>query len=439
MLTGLLAIVLMVTQIIAPFKPFEWQIAPWRDTSPIVLLTGSAGGGKSQLAAEKVHGFLKRYTNAFAVMARKTRESMINSTVLFMEREVIGSDPAVKHFPSKHRFEYRNGSILAYGGMADEEQREQIRSIGSRGGVDLIWMEEANRFTENDFNELLARLRGKAAPWQQLILTTNPDYPAHWINTRLIIGGEAKVYYSSAHDNPALPAQYFATLDKLTGVLRLRLRDGKWVQAEGAVYDTWDPKVHVIDPFPIPADWRRFRAVDFGYTNPFVCHWYAQDPDGRLYLYRELYYSHRLVEDHAKQIVALSQGERIEFTVADHDAEDRATLLRYGIDTWPAHKDISPGIQTVQTRLRVQEDGKPRLFILSGALVEKDPQLESEKRPTCLEEEMPAYVWPRSSSGQVVKEVPVKDNDHACDTLRYAVAAVDITGGYSAKFESIEW
>jgi uncharacterized membrane protein len=56
--------------------------------------------------------------------------------------------------------------------------------------------------------------------------------------------------------------------------------------------------------------------------------------------------------------VALSQGEAIEATVADHDAEDRATLERYGVYTQPATKDVSPGIQAVQARLRRAGDGK---------------------------------------------------------------------------------
>jgi hypothetical protein len=104
---------------LAPFQPLPWQIAPWRDQSPVLLLTGSAGGGKSRLAAEKLHGFCLRYPGAMALAMRKIRQSMTNSTVLFIERSVIGRDPRVNHYPSKLRFEYDNGSILAYGGMAN--------------------------------------------------------------------------------------------------------------------------------------------------------------------------------------------------------------------------------------------------------------------------------------------------------------------------------
>lgn len=413
------------TKIIARFNPLPWQVEPWRDTSPVVLLTGSAGGGKSRLAAEKLHGYMKRYPGAMGLMVRKTRESMTNSTVLFMDRAVIDKDPQVRHYPSKHRFEYANGSILAYGGMADEQQREQIRSIGQEGALDIVWMEEATRFVEDDYNEILTRMRGRAAPWLQIMLTTNPDSPTHWIYKRLISGGEAKVYYSSATDNRHNPASYTDMLGKLTGVLEKRLKLGQWIQAEGAVYDTFDQAIHVVDRFDIPAEWRRIRAIDFGYTNAFVCQWWAMDGDGRMYRYREIYHTRRLVEDHARQIVRLSEGERIEVTVADHDAEDRATLEKYGVLTKPAKKDVSPGIQAVQSRLKVANDGKPRLFLMRGSLVEYDPNLEHDKRPTCTDDEVTGYVWPKDPSGRIVKEAPVKENDHGMDAMRYAVMYLD--------------
>ena len=63
---------------IATFSPLAWQVKPWRDQRSILLLTGAAGGGKSRLAAEKLHGFCKRYDNAMALMLRKTRQSMTN-------------------------------------------------------------------------------------------------------------------------------------------------------------------------------------------------------------------------------------------------------------------------------------------------------------------------------------------------------------------------
>jgi len=419
----------MTNEYRAPFNPLPWQHEPWRDKSAIILLTGSAGGGKSRLAAEKMHAFCLKYEGATALMLRKTRESMTNSTVLFMDRAVIARDPAVRHFPSKNRFEYANGSILAYGGMKNEEQREQIRSIGQDGSVDLVWMEEANKFTEDDFNEVLGRMRGKAAPWMQIMLSTNPDAPTHWIKKRLIDKGEAAVYYSSAVDNTHNPEAYQENLGRLTGVLRERLVNGRWVQAEGAIYDTFSDALHVIDPFEIPFSWRKVRSVDFGYTNPFVCQWWAIDADGRMYLYREIYRSRRTVATHSAQIKALTANERIEATVADHDAEDRATMEENGIPVKPANRAVSPGLQAVKERLKVAGDGKPRLFILRGATVGTDPILEDSKRPVSTLDEFPGYVW----SDKIAKDEPTKENDHGMDAMRYAVMYVD--GGQSRQLQ----
>lgn len=418
-------------RLIAPFTPLPWQLAPWRDLSPVVLLTGSGGGGKSTVAAEKVHAFAKKYPGATCLILRKNREAMTNSTILFFERFVVGADPSVRHLKSSHRFEYDNGSIVAYGGMADQAQREQIRSIGQSGGLDMCWMEEATAFVEDDFNELLARMRGRAAPWRQIVLSTNPGAPSHWIYQRLIEKGEAKVYYSRAADNTHNPADYETNLGKISGTLGLRLREGKWVAAEGVVYDAWDRAIHVIPRFDIPPTWRRIRVIDFGFSNPFVCGWIAEDPDGRAILYREIYKTRRIVEDHARHIRKLSEGERIEATLADHDAEDIATLQRHGIYARPAHKALIPGIQAVQARLRVQEDGKPRLYYMEGALVERDEELVNLKRPWSTDQEFEAYSWPKGADGRAVKEAPLKEHDHGMDMVRYGVAYLDRLAGSS--------
>lgn len=446
------------------FSPHVWQVKPWRDKALILLMDGGAGGGKSHLAANKVDAYLRKYPNATGVMLRKTRESMTNSTLLFYDRMVVGDDPYVKLKRNDKRFEYANGSILAYGGMKDQQQREAIRSIGLEGGVDIIWLEEAHLFTLDDFEELLPRMRGKAAytyyrnqgyshaqaeqmAWVQIILTTNPDSDQHWIWKRLVLGGEASRYFSLAADNPSNPADYDRhVLDKLTGVRRLRLKDGVWAAAEGAVYEDYRYETHVIEPFAIPGQWKRYRSIDFGFTNPFVCQWWAEDPDGRLYLYRELYMTQRTVADHADQIKQLEagvdadtwrgmtddekqrawrNGERITRSVSDHDAEDRATLAKAGIHTVAAKKAISVGIQKAQERFRIQGDGRPRIFMFNDALVEVDPVLETQKKPVCTMDEITNYLWPQGQDGKPNKEVPVQVDDHGMDALRYMVMDLD--------------
>jgi PBSX family phage terminase large subunit len=422
---------------IAVFNPLPWQVAPWRDTSLVMLLTGSAGGGKSRLAAEKVHGYCLHYPGATGLALRKTRESMTNSTVLMLEKQIINNDPRVHHAQDKYRFEYSNGSILAYGGMNDPKQREQVRSIGQEGGVGICWMEEANAFIEPDFNEVLPRMRAPAAPWRQVILTTNPDAPAHWIHKRLIIGGEASVYLSGAADNTHNPSEYVATLQKLTGVQKQRLAGGLWVQAEGVVYEQFDATIHVIEKAKLPAIRRNIAAVDWGFTNPGVIHVWGVDGDGRMYLVHEVYQTRRVIDfwiDKARQIQQTYMPD-----VFVCDPAEPAYIAQFqsaGVHAVPAFNDIAPGINAVQQRLQVAGDGKPRLFVCREALESTDERLAGSMKPVGLLDEIGVYTWPKGADGKPVKEVPVDDNNHACDTMRYAVTYLDNTGMQQAHVDS---
>lgn len=402
-----------------------WQQDAFRDKARVCLYGGAAGGGKSRAASEKQHAYMLKYPGAVGVALRKARE-FASKSVVYALQAAIGDDPSVRYNASELMFHYANGSRIFVAGMKDEGQRQALRSINGDGSVDFIWVEEANALTEDDYNELLGRLRGRAAPWRQILLTTNPDGPMHWIKTRLMDGGEASVHYSSAKDNPHLPPEYLQTLESITGVLGMRLRDGLWVQAEGVVYDTWSDAVHIVNRMPDGwQQWRKFRAIDFGYVNPFVCQWWAVDPDGRLYRYREIYMSKRTVADHAEKINLLSRGESYEATVCDHDAEDRATLKQAGITSIAAIKDVSRGIQAVQQRLMRGHDDQPRLFLLKNALVERDGLLADERKPTSTEQELPGYIWQTAGDGRPNKEEPLKLNDHGADCLRYAVMYLD--------------
>jgi hypothetical protein len=313
---------------------------------------------------------------------------------------------------------------------------------------DYIYVNQAEELALDDWETLTTRCTGRAgvAPYPQIFGDCNPGPPSHWILHRPSL----KVFESRHEHNPALfdeagwitpqGERTMAILDRLTGVRRDRLRFGRWVQAEGVVYEGFDRDVHLIDPFPVPEGWRRIRSIDFGYTNPFSCSWYAIDGDGRMYRYRQIYFTGRTVADHVKTIQRVERWflgdgktlnparERIHETVADHDAEDRATLHQLGIPTVAAYKAIRPGIQAVGERLRRAGDGKPRLLFLRDALVEQDPTLAELRQPTCTEEEFEVYSWPKGQEGRAMKETPVDAFNHGMDELRYAVCLVDRVG-----------
>lgn len=410
------------------FTPLPWQEKAIRDESPVMLLTqtegDSAGGGKSRIAAEKINAFCKEYPNSMCLMLRKMRESCTNSIVLFMEQEIIDDDETVRHVSSKHRFEYNNGSILAYGGMKNKEQREQIRSIGKRGGVDMAWMEEATQFTADDYMEVRARMRGIAAPWRQVVLTCNPDSPSHWIYRRLILGNEATIYTCSSTDNPYNPPDYLETLQSFTGILRQRLTDGRWARAEGMVYDIFDPTIHIIDSINFEPK-RIFSSVDWGFTNPGVIDTWFTDGDDRLYLVSEMYQSKKIIDwwvDRAVEIKKkYSQHEGFVCDPSEPEHIEKFNSNKhYDLNALKANNNISLGIQSVTRRLEIQEDGKPRIFFLRSALREIDDGLERKNLPTSIFGEITLFAWKQNREGIVSKEEPEDRNNHAMDNLRYA-------------------
>jgi phage terminase large subunit len=137
----------------------------------------------------------------------------------------------------------------------------------------------------------------------------------------------------------------------------------------------------------------------------------------------------RLVEQHVNGyrdgpgISQLSGSEPYLATICDHDAEDRATLERWGIKTTKADKSIRPGIEAVQQRLRLDSDGRARLYFFRDALVEEDDTLKTRYKPVRTVEEFAGYAWPsfdgKRKEASPRDELPVKADDHGMDCIRY--------------------
>jgi len=435
---------------IAPERPIKRVQFYGRNREPFlcrdgeILVSGPAGTGKTMTLLTKLFLAAEKYPGMRGLICRKIRESLNEAALVTWETKVLPTGHSALNGPSRRirqSYKFGNGSEIIIGGL-DKSQKLMSTEY------DMIYVSEAIELTENDWENLTTRLRNGKMPYQQIIADTNPDRPTHWLRRRCD-AGKTKLIESRHEDNPsvidpktgqptAAGRVYLGKLDALTGPRKARLRFGRWVQSEGVVYEGYDPAVHVIPKVEIKTEWKRYLSIDFGYTNPFSCLWLAEDPDGRLYVYREIYRTQTLVQDHAREILKQSgawnaREFRPDWTlkgaeprplrvISDHDAEDRATLEKYlGIKVTPADKAVSPGIQAVTARLKPAGDGKPRLFFLADSLCHRpDSNLVEAKKPTRLSEEFDGYIW--NPSG---KEEPVKVDDHACDALRYAVVAVD--------------
>jgi len=394
---------------------------------PEVLLAGPAGTGKSRAALEKLNLLALKYPGLRGLMVRKTRESLLQSGFVTFETDVIVPSQA-RYYSGKGEWRYQDGSVIVTGGL------DKVTKIMS-AEYDVIYVQEATELSEDEWEHLTTRLRRTRAPYQQLIGCCNPAGPGHWLKKRAE-AGRLTLIPSVHEDNPLLYDQasaaytvvgqaYLAKLDALTGVRYQRLRQGLWVAAEGMVFSDFDFSIHVIERRPLPASWPRYWSIDFGFTQPFCFQAWAKDEEGRLYRFAELYRTGMLVEEAAyriKEWMRKSGEDFPEALICDHDAEGRATLEKHlGVATIAANKSVSPGLQAVMRRLRAQEDGKPRLFLLKDSSLTRDPKLLEAKEPTSTEEEFELYLWQEG----IKDSVPVKRHDHGLDALRYLCLHLD--------------
>lgn len=294
-----------------------------------------------------------------------------------------------------------NGSIVLF---RSADTPDRLR------GPNLNWfyIDEAAMVREKVWDILIGRLRvGEARGW----ITTTPA-GFNWIHKRWVTDQLPgyELYNAHTEENYHLPDDYIADLKAAyTGEFARQELEGGFVAFEGLVYSEFKHETHVFEPFEIPEDWQRVRAIDYGYTNPFVCLFAAVDNDGRIYIYDEHYEAKQLLDYHAEMVK--SRGDKATWTVADHDAQENAEMRRHGVQTMPAQKDVLTGIQKVKARLNDAGDGKPRLFVSS--------------RCKNLIREFGLYQWQPSKDGRNDKEEPVKESDHALDALRYMVMELD--------------
>ena len=274
-----------------------------------VLFGGAAGGGKSygQLADALLYAL--KYPKSRQLMLRKTYPELEHSLILtsleFYPRSVC------RYTSSDKKWRFLNGSVIEFGFCA--AKTDVIRYQGAE--YDVVRFDELTHFTEDQYTYLISRVRG-VNPYPKMVKSsTNPGGVGHaWVKRRFIDGFEPGKIHVDAEtgakrlfipsyvtDNVFLmqaDGNYVNRLRQLPEKERRALLEGEWDIYDGQVFAEWRNSTmgrrtrrwtHVIEPFDIPKEWRRYRAFDFGYAKPFAVSWYAVDNDGRAYNYRELY------------------------------------------------------------------------------------------------------------------------------------------------------
>ncbi|MBK8113320.1 MAG: hypothetical protein IPK44_01730 [Candidatus Accumulibacter sp.] len=330
---------------------------------------------------------------------------------------------------------HNNGGVLALRNLDDPGK--YVGGEFAAMGIDQI---ERNAIDlENDsnmFDTLRGSLRWPGIANTRFVATANPGGPGHLAVKRLWIDRDIPERLSKYRDefvflkalpsdNPALADSYWEMLDTLPDDLRRAWREGDWDVFSGQAFKVWRRDAHVVAPFELPATWPKWRAIDWGSSNPFCCVWLCQNPDsGRVYVYREAYERGLIDRAQARLVKSMTPAtEKIDYTLADpsmwtkksHEDSTFSTYDEYlaeGVYLQKADNERLTGKRKMSTMLEMGDDGagsSPR------------PMLQVFETCVNLIRTLPALPYDKVN----VEDVDSSAEDHAYDALRYGLSRVN--------------
>ncbi len=248
----------------------------------------------------------------------------------------------------------------------------------------------------------------------------NPEYPEHWFYCEWIRKAEQKnalYLHFTMQDNPSLTNEVIRRYESLySGVFYERFVRGRWVAVHGAVYPFMDDeKMYYempsgeFDEYAVSCDYGTVNPASFGLWGRQNDVWYRID---------EYYFNSRTEgfqktdEEHYQALRELVSGRHISTVVVDPSAASFIEVInRHGeFAVRPAVNNVINGIRRTSQALK---DGSVRIC----------------RNCSAIRKEFSLYRWDVSNKN----DLPIKQNDHAMDDLRYFVATVlDRNDGFFA-------
>lgn len=411
-------------------------------TADEVLYGGAAGGGKSYGQVLDAMLFAFRYPRSKQLILRRTFPELDKSII----RQAVEIFPAetYQYNRQEHTFRMKNGSVIDCGYLAGEGDVTRYQSAE----YDVIRFDELTHFTEYQYLYMLSRVRGVNGYPKQVKSSTNPGGIGHeFVKRRFIDAGTPMREWKAEHGTRLyIPAkvqensflmrddpEYVKRLQNLPEMERRALLDGDWDIFAGQYFSEWRRDIHVTEPFSIPAWWRRYVALDYGFDMLAVL-WIAVDDGGKAVVYRE-FCSGRdnedaggrplVISEAAEAILSHTYGERIDAYYAPPDLWNRRQdsgesvaelFARRGIGLSKASNARVQGWMALREWLRPirTEDGGVsaalRVFATCKELIRCMPLLQYDDRdPSDVAREPHAVT-------------------HAPDALRYFVAGRPMPG-----------
>lgn len=284
-------------------QPSERQKLFLTDKHRYIAFGGARGGGKSWAVRTKAVLLAFRYPGIKIMIVRRTYPELRANHINPM-RTLLGDCAVYKD--STKEFTFSGGSVIMFRHCSNSTDIDKYQGAE----VDVLFLDEATQLTEEEYDRFKACVRGVNSFPKRIYLTCNPGGVGHGFVKRLFVDRAFKesenpddyVFFKSlVTDNKALmeaDPDYIKQLEALPPKLRKAWLAGDWNIFDGQFFEEFKDVpahyrdrrfTHVIEPFEIPDEWRIVRSFDFGFRKPFSCDWWAIDPDGRAYLFLQLY------------------------------------------------------------------------------------------------------------------------------------------------------
>lgn len=317
-----------------------WQPQPGPQvafvSSPIyeVFFGGARGGGKTDAVLGEWAIHADEYgADAIGLMVRRTR---VELTETFERARKLYTPLGARFTSTPMRVVMPGGGRLTFAYLERDSDAEAYQGHS----YTRVYVEEAGNFPSSaPVMKLHATLRSGGGVPVGMRLTGNPGGPGHqWVRARYIdpapLGWEViedaatglrRIYIPSrVGDNRYLGADYVTQI-RASGSPELvkAWLEGDWSVIAGAYFPEWGAQ-HVVAPRELPAEWARYRAMDWGSARPFAVLWFAvsdgslpQFPRGALVVYREWYGCAG-----EPNVGVRMTAEEVAYGIAARDAED---------------------------------------------------------------------------------------------------------------------
>ena len=295
-----------------------------------------------------------------------------------------------------------NGSVVLFRSCEDYSKFKSLN-------LDGFFVDEPADISQEVFNMLQGRLRGRHTKHHFGILAGNPSNRSSWLYELFFLHPPSNDYFvvqTSSYDNIFLPEGYIKSLEESYDEdWTRRFLKGEWFNFEGLIYPEFNHFVHVKDFSETRFCYTEyFAGFDFGYRNPFCLLVIARDSDDNLIVLEELYRKELTNSEIASEAQEVLRKYADNFHVIWCDPSSPAMIEEFCkyVSCGAANNDVMSGIGKVKSLLK-----QNRLFVDSGCVN--------------LIRELEGYRYEKNEKDGEFCERPLKRDDHAVDALRYAI------------------